>query len=59
MTGYVTKKSKMGGERWTGENNPSPEQANKAQTCRCDEPWLERDEDGQLHCVQCGKDYAP
>lgn len=33
----------------------------KTPRCRCEdkgnEPWLYREEDGQLHCVNCGLDY--
>lgn len=26
-----------------------------AKRCRCEEPWIERDADGDPHCVRCGR----
>jgi hypothetical protein len=30
-----------------------------ARSCRCEVPWLERDEENTAHCIACGRDYRP
>lgn len=42
-----------------GPVHDAPEGAMAAPGCRCETPWLERDQDEQLHCCRCGKDYRP
>lgn len=41
-------------ERDFARENP---EAQKAAKCPCDDPWLEWNEDGHRHCIQCGRDF--
>lgn len=56
---YPTRmKGASGAATYRGE----PREAPQAKGCRCREhgyePWLERQDDGAIHCCRCGSDFT-